>query len=155
MQLYPGIAGMMASLLCTQLMAAGNLSRVFIYAQRETSAKSWTPVSCDGENIAEIKQGFFFTMNISPGRHLLSLEAGVPISIDVRPGEETFVRIDWNHDVRRSPIPVLSSVREESAKQEMRFLSYVETKRIHSLAVSKADPRSLSVSPQLKTRQSH
>jgi hypothetical protein len=141
-----------AFILCIPLVAADELSRVFVYAQRETPARTWTPVGCDGENIAEIKRGFFFSVNLPPGRHLLSLKDGVPVSIDVRPGVETFVRVDWNYDVRRSPIPVLSSVAEERATKEMRFLSYVETKRIHSLAVSKADPRP-SVIPQLKTRQ--
>jgi hypothetical protein len=150
MRLHPGHATVTIFILCNQLVAADDLSRVFVYAQRETPARSWTPVGCDGENIAEVKRGFFFSVTLRPGRHLLSLEGGVPISIDVRSGVETFVRVDWNYDVRRPPIPVLSSVDEERAKTEMRFLSYVETKRIHSLAISKTDPRP-TVSPQLKT----
>ena len=152
MRLHPGIACVTIFILCTQLVAADDLSRAFVYAQRETPARSWMPIGCDGQNIAEVKRGFFFSMNLRPGRHLLSLEDGVPISIDVRPAVETYVRVDWNYDVRRSPIPVLSSVTEERAKKEMRFLSYVETKRIHSPTVSNADPRP-SVSSQLKTRQ--
>jgi hypothetical protein len=152
MRLHPSIARMTVFILSTQLVAVDDLSRVFVYAQRETPARSWMPVGCDGQNIAEVKRGFFFSANLRPGRHLLSLEDGVPISIDVRPGAETYVRVDWNYDIRRSPIPVLSSVVEERAKKEIRFLSYVETKRIHSLTVSKADPRPF-VSPQLKTRQ--
>ncbi len=152
MRLHSDITRVSVFILCTQLVAADDLSRVFVYAQRETPARSWTPVVCNGENIAEVRRGFFFAVNLRPGRHFLSVENGVPISIDVRPGVETFVRIDWNYDVRRSPIPVLSSVVEERAKKEMRFLSYIETARIHSLAVSNAAPRP-SVSPQLKTRQ--
>lgn len=141
-----------AFILFVQLVAADELLQVFVYAQRETAARTWMPVGCDGENIAEVKRGFFFAVNLPRGHHLLSLKDGVPVSIDVRPGIETFVRVDWNYDVRRSPIPVLSRVAEERATKEMRFLSYVEVKRIHSPAVPRTDPRS-SFSPQLKTRK--
>jgi hypothetical protein len=110
------------------------------------------PVACDGERIAEVKQGFFFAVNLPPGRHSLSLADGVPVSVDLRLGEEAFVRVDWNHDVRRRPIPVLNSVVAERAKREMRLLSYVDAKRIHAAADSGSDPRSPE-KPQLKARE--
>ena len=131
---------------------ADDLSRVYVYSQWETPARSWMTVVCDGERIAEVKRGFFFAVKVRPGRHSLSLADGVPVSVEVRPGGEAFVRIDWNHDVRRRPIPVLNSVGAEKASREMRFLSYVDAKRIHSTAVPTADPRPPE-KPQLKTRE--
>src|SRR5262245_24639610 len=130
---------------------ADESSRVFIYSQRGTPARSWMTIICDGEKIAEVKQGFFIGANVRPGRHSLTLADGVPISVEVRSGAEAFVRIDWSHDIRRQPIPVLSSVVEETARREMRFLSYVDGKRIHSTLVLREDPRPPE-NPQLKTR---
>ena len=131
---------------------ADDLSRVFVYSQRDTPARSWMTIVCDGERIAEVKRGFFFALNVRPGRHSLSLADGVPISVEVRSGGQAFVRIDWNHDVRRPPIPVLNRVVEERAMREMRFLTYVDTKRIHSAFVPGVDPRPPE-SPQLRTRE--
>ena len=136
-----------------QLVAAENASLMFVYSQRETPARSWMPVACDGKNIAEIRRGFFFAVSLPPGRHSLLLRDSVPISIEIRPENETFVRLDWSQDVRRSPIPVLSRVPAEIAKKEMQFLSYIEAKRIHSTGVSREDPRP-SDGPRLKTRNS-
>src|SRR5262249_5773474 len=127
------------------------LSRVFVYSQRESPARSWMDIGCDGERIAEVKRGFFVAVNVRPGRHFLSVADGVPLSIEVLTGSEAFVRIDWNHDVRRQPIPILNSVAEEQAKRELRFLNYVQIKRIHSTAVPRVDPRPPE-SPQLRTR---
>lgn len=124
-----------------------------MYSQRETPARSWLPIACDGERIAELKRGFFFAVNLPPGGHSLSLRDGVPVSFEVRPAGETFVRLNWSHDVRRSPIPVLGLVPEEIANKEMRFLSYIEVKNIHSTAVSREDPRPANT-PRLKTRDS-
>jgi len=138
--------------LLTPTATADDLSRVFVYSQRETPARLWMTIVCDGERIAEVKRGVFFAVNVRPGRHSLSLADGVPLSVKVRSGEEAFVRIDWSHDVRRPPIPVLNSVVEESAKREMRFLSYVDAKRIHSTAVPAVDPRQPE-NLRLKTRE--
>jgi hypothetical protein len=109
-------------------------------------------IVCDGERIAEVKRGLFFAVNVRPGRHSLSLAEGVPISIEVRSGAQAFVRLDWNHDVRRPPIPALTSVVEQRAMREMRFLTYVDSKRIHSTVVPGVDPRPPE-NPQLRTRE--
>lgn len=132
--------------------AAEASSLVFVYAQRATPARSWLRLACDGKTVAGLKRGYFLALRLSPGRHTLSLTDGVPISVETSPARESFVRLAWSHDVRRPPIPVLTSVAEETARQEMRFLSYVEPKRIYSAAVSGADPRP-DEKPGLKIRQ--
>jgi hypothetical protein len=152
MRYHLGLAAVTVFVLLSRTATADDLSRVFVYSQRETPARSWMTVLCDGERIADVRRGFFFIVNVRPGRHSLSLADGVPVSVEVRSGGEVFVRIDWSHDVRRQPIPVFNSVVEERAKREMRFLSYVEAKRIHSTAVAGADPRPPD-NPQLKTRK--
>ena len=139
-------------ILSIQLAPAGQLSRVFVYSQRESPARTWTRVGCDGENIAEIKRGFFFAISLPSGSHVLSLTDGIPVSVEVRPGVDIFVRVDWNYDVRRSPIPVLSRVAEQRATQEMRFLSYVGANRIHSPSVPASAPP-LSGTPRFQSRQ--
>jgi hypothetical protein len=151
-QILQGIAAATLFIIVSRVAAAEDSARVFVYSQTETPARSWTTVFCDGKAIAEVKRGFFFALNLHEGRYALSLTDGVPISVEVSPATETFVRINWSHDVRGSPIPVLSRVEQERAKREMRFLSYIDTKRIHSTAVSRVDPRPAE-SPQLKTRE--
>lgn len=146
------LAGVTVFVLLGPTAAADDLSRVFVYAQRETPARSWMTILCDGQRIVEVKRGFFFVVNLRPGLHSLSVSDGVPVSVNVGSGEEAFVRIDWNHDVRRPPIPVLNSVAVDRAKKEMRFLSYVDRKRVHSTAVPGADPRPPE-NPQLRVRE--
>jgi hypothetical protein len=128
------------------------LSRAYVYAQRDVPGASAVRISCDGETLAEVKKGYFFAVNLRPGRHSLSLANGVPGSIDVQPGVDAFVSVNWTFDMRRSPIPVLALVSPERAQQEMRFLSYVKPNKIRSQAVAKVDPRP-PLTPELKTRQ--
>ncbi len=59
-------------------------ARIYLYAERPTAARSWLAVSCDGAVAAELKQGMIFAIDVSPGRHALSTEAGVPAPVDVR-----------------------------------------------------------------------
>jgi hypothetical protein len=132
--------------------SGGNAARVFVYSQRETPARSWLPVVCDGVSVADLKRGFFFVVNVSAGRHSLSLLDGVPVSVEIHSGDEAFVRLDWHYDVRRAPIPILAVISAERAANEMRFLSYIDAKRIHSTTVPSSDPRP-TVQPQLKTRE--
>lgn len=132
--------------------AGGIVSRVFVYSQRETPARSWTPIVCDGKTVADVKRGVFFAVNVGPGRHSLWIADGVPVTVEVLSGAEVFVRLDWDYDVRRSPIPVLNTVAGERAKKEMRFLRYVDTKRIHSTTVPGSDPRPAE-NPKLRSRE--
>ena len=132
-------------------LSADDPARIYVYARRDTPARSWLPISCGGVVVAELKQGTFFAIDLASGRHALFLEKGVPLSIDVHPGEEFFVRLDWNYRIDRPPIPVLVKVVQAEARTEMKYLSYVSTKRVHSSLVLKTDP-SPPVRPQLRTR---
>jgi hypothetical protein len=75
----------------------------------------------------------------------------VPLSIDVRSGEESFLRLDWNYGIDRRPIPLFSKVRQTEAQKEMKYLSYIAAKKVHSNQVPKTDPRK-PIQPQLRTR---
>ena len=146
------IAALAAILLpAAQQTLAVDQARIFVYARRHTAARSWLAGSCDGAVVAMVRQGAYFAVNVSPGRHELGVQNGVPVFVEVRTGEEHFVRLDWNYEVGRPPIPILSKVSRAQADLEMRFLSYVEARRVRSNSVPKADPRQLP-SSQLKTR---
>ncbi|HLK65965.1 MAG TPA: hypothetical protein VKU19_21165 [Bryobacteraceae bacterium] len=97
-------------------------------------------ISCGGSVVAELKQGTYFAINLAPGKYAFSVEGGIPLFVDVSAGEESFVRLDWNYDVGRPPIPVLAKVRESDAHADIKFLSYAGAKRIHSSMVPKSDP---------------
>lgn len=144
----------LAILLLLALQDAEPRSRIYVYAQRDTPANRWQPVSCDGSVAAEIRHGAFFAIDVDPGRHTLVLEHGVPLSIEVGPGIEAFVRLDWRHRVGQQPIPLLAVAPREIAAREMRFLSYVEPKRLKSSAVPRSDPRTPE-QPRLRTRPDH
>jgi len=121
-------------------MLAEDSARIYVYAQRDTAARSWRSISCNGVVVAELKRGTFFAINVEPGRYTLLVEQGVPLTVDVRSGEESFVRLDWSYGIDRSPIPVLSKIYDAGAQREMRYLSYVAPKRVHSNQVPKTDP---------------
>jgi hypothetical protein len=120
---------------------AGDNGRIYVYAQRPSAARSWLPITCGGVAVAELKQGMFFAINLPSGRHTLRAAMGVPASVDVHPGEEVFVRLDWSYQVGRPPIPELHVVRPERAREEMRFLGYIKAKKVLSLSVPMTDPR--------------
>lgn len=98
-------------------------------------------VTCNGVEAASIKKGSFFALTLPPGRYTLATASGVPVTLEGRTGDETFVRINWNQHVNRSPIPVLSVVPADRARHEMKFLSYLEAKHIRSESVERRDPR--------------
>lgn len=122
-----------------------------VYSRRDTPARSWLSISCGSVVVAELKQGTFFAINIASGRYTLFVEKGVPVSVDARPGEEYFVRLDWDYGIDRPPVPVLSKVHQTEARGEMRYLDYIGAKRVHSDLVPKTDPREPLV-PRLRTR---
>jgi hypothetical protein len=72
-------------------------TRIYVYAQRDTAARSWIAISCGGAIVAELKQGTFFALNVAPGAYTLFVDKGVPLSIEAHPGEESFVRLDLNY----------------------------------------------------------
>lgn len=129
---------------------AEGLARIYVYAQRETPARSWLPISCDSTIVAKLKRGSFFAVNVAPGRHVLSDEKGIPVFVDARSGEESFVRLDWHMDVDRPAIPMLRVVPPTYARKEMMYLRYIDAGKVLSRSVPKADPREL---PQLRLKR--
>lgn len=124
---------------------------VYVYAQRETPARSWLPVYVDGAPAADLRRGVFFAFHLPPGRHSFTIETGVPLTVELRKGESIHLRLDWNHHLNRPPIPVFTRVPRARAEQEMMFLSYIPANKIHSTAVPKSDPR-LPAKPEFQTR---
>jgi hypothetical protein len=99
-------------------LAAGS-GRIYVYAQRSTAAHSWLAIACDDVVLARIKRGFFFAFDAPPGRHTLSVDHGVPATIEIHPGVDSYVRLDWVMEVGRPPVPVLSTVAQgECAKRD-------------------------------------
>ena len=133
-------------------LQADDQARIYVYARRDTAARSWLSISCGNAVVAEIKQGTFFAITLAPGQYTFLSERGVPLSVDPHSGEELFLRLDWNYGVGRPPIPVLSKVRQEEARKEMKYLSYINPKRVHSSLVPKTDP-SPPVQPELRRRE--
>lgn len=138
--------------LAAPCITAEDFGRIFVYAQRLTPARSWISISYGGAAAADVKRGMFFAINAAPGRSVLSLEEGVPAFVEVHSGEDAFVRLDWHFEAGRPPIAVLSVVRPDQARKEMKFLSYIDAKRVRSTAVAKTDPRE-PPQLQLKRRQ--
>lgn len=123
------------------LAPASAQATVVVYAVRLSEARSWTLVRCNGAAAAELRRGSFFELRLDAGRHLLEIDGGVPLVLEAKPGEEHFVRLNWNHQVGRAPIAVLSAIGKEAARRELMHLVYVEARRIHSPQVTPHDPR--------------
>ena len=132
-------------------ISADNPARIYLYARRGTAARSWLSISCGGVVVAELKQGMFFAINVAPGQATLFVENGVPLSVIGHSGEELFIRLDWSYGIDRPPIPILSKVQQTEARREMKYLSYIGEKRVHSKLVPKTDP-SEHLQPLLHTR---
>lgn len=148
-------AAIIAIVTLTSLLSARaeGLARIYVYAQRQTPVRSWLPISCDGAVVAKLKRGTFFAVNVASGRHLLSNEPGVPVFVDVRSGEESFVRLDWNFDVGRPVISELHVVLPPQARREMINLTYIDSSKVLSRSASKADPHELRQRLQRRTQQ--
>ena len=125
--------------------------RIYVYELRPSAGRSWRPILCGGVEAAELKEGMFFAINVPAGRHTVRTESGVPASVDVHSGEEVFVRLDWSYQAGRAPIAELHVVPPERARKEMRYLSYIGAKKVHSPSVPAADPRERTPA-RLKTR---
>ncbi len=125
---------------------------IYVYAQRYTATRSWVPISCDGSVVAELSQGRFFAVSPAPGRYTLSPAKGVPRSVEVSAGKEVFLRLDWNYGLDRAPIAVLSVVNPADARREMKFLSYIPARRLHSSLAPHSDP-SKPFEPRLLKRE--
>jgi hypothetical protein len=116
------------------------LARIYVYAQREIPVRSSLLILCDGRPVAKIKRGTFFAINVTAGRHILSASKGVPLFVDVPSGNESFVRIDRQIEVGEPPSLVFDSVAARVARNEMRFVVYIDSKEVMSNLVPKPDP---------------
>ena len=121
---------------------AEDLARIWVYARVDAPARTWFPISCDGVVVAKIKRGRFFAVSVAPGRHVLSDEKGVPVGVDVRSGEETFVR--WDSlaiEVGKPPMSFLEVLSRSAARRDMIELTYIDADKVLSRSVPKTDPR--------------
>ncbi|HZQ54163.1 MAG TPA: hypothetical protein VFB14_18315 [Bryobacteraceae bacterium] len=123
------------ALMSVQFGRPQDLGRIYVYAERETAARSWRPISCDGAVVAKIKRGTFFAVNVKPGRHVLSYGNGVPAFVDVATGQETFLRLDYQVEIGEPATQVLSKINPDLARKEMRFVIYIDAKAARSLAL--------------------
>jgi hypothetical protein len=137
---YIAIVAVVALMLLPSARAEG-LARIYVYVQLETPARSWFPISCDGTVVAKLKRGRFFAVNVAPGRHMLGDEKGVPVFVDARAGEESFVRLGWRMEVGGPAISVLQVVPRSVARRDMIYLTYIDANKMLSRSVPKRDPR--------------
>lgn len=127
-------------------------ARIYVYAQREAPARSWRMMRCDGMPVAKIKRGRFFAINVAAGRHVLSSADGIPAFVDIRDGDESFVRLSWQQEIGEAPTLVLDKVPAVVAHNEMRFVIYIDPKEALSGSVPKTDPR-LIPEPHFQRRE--
>jgi len=134
-------------------LVAADASRVYVYAQSGTHARSWLPIFCGGAAVAEIQQGTFFAADLPPGKYTVNTKFGIPAFVDLRAGGEAFVRLDWNiQSPGATAIATLHNVPAETARKEMANLVYIDRRRILSSSVSRTDPRG-PIELRLKRRQ--
>jgi len=121
---------------------AKDLARIYVYIQTDTPARSWSPIYCDRALVAKLKRGRFFALDVAPGRHMLSGQQDVPVLVDARAGEESFVSLGWRSgDTGGALLPAWHVVDPDAAEREMKYLKYVDADEIISSSVSKKDPR--------------
>lgn len=149
--MYIAITAVVVTLMSLPAARGEGLARIYVYEQMETPASSWIPISCDGIIVAKLKRGKLFAVNVAPGRHMVSDEKGIPVFVDVRSGEESFVRLDWHIEVDKPVISVLQLVAPPQARNEMKYLVYIDAGKVLSRSVPKRDPREIS-QPHLMRR---
>jgi hypothetical protein len=131
---------------------AEGLARIYVYVQLETPARSWFPILCDGTVVAKLKRGRFFVVNVAPGRHMLSDKEGVPVFVDVRSGEKSFIYLEWrNGEVPGPALPVWTVADRDRARRDMIYLTYIDADKALSKSVPKTDPRE-GPQPRLRRR---
>jgi hypothetical protein len=142
---------LLLALLSAEVTQSQEPAQIFVYAQRETSVRSWQPIWCDGTLVARIKRGGFFVINVAPGRHVLQQSKGVPAFVEAGSGDEKFVRLGFQIENGEPRVLVFDKVHPDVANNELRFLSYIDAKQVLSPSVSKIDPRPRP-EPHLKVR---
>jgi hypothetical protein len=130
---------------------SGPHAQVYVYANWESPEHKWIDIACDDETVAKIKAGRFFVMKLPPGRHAVSARDGIPVFIDARSGEKSFLRLGREID-GQTVMPVLTKVDSTQALKEIVHLAYIDAAKVLSNAVLQADPGDLWQQPRLKTR---
>ncbi len=129
-------------LLCLPRFAdAQQAERVYIYSSHESGMRSKLAISLDGTILAKLKRGTFFAVNTTEGRRIISTSKGVPLFVDLKAGQQAFVRLGMRAEVGELSTVVFDSMPPRVASQEMRFVLYIEAKDVLSASVPKTDPR--------------
>ena len=79
---------------------------------------------------------------------MVSIDNGVPVAVMIEAGRDAYVRLGWHYQVGQSPVAMLQTVSSDTALRELRFLSYVDAKRIRASLVLRTAP----TNPTLRTR---
>ena len=141
-------------LMLTYPLSSEDTARIYVYSPWDSAQTSWLPISYDGVRVAALRAGKFFAIHASPGQHRLVAGQSVPISIEVHPGEDRFVRLDQNITLTQSGesiIPVLTIESPDASRHVIAQLVYVGASKIYSAVVDKQDP-TLQWSPSLQPR---
>ena len=69
-------------------------ARIYVYVPRNAIVRSWVAVTCDGPLLARVRQGRFFAVDLPAGRHVLAIQDGVPLIVDLHSGEDAYFRLD-------------------------------------------------------------
>lgn len=69
---------------------------VYIYRYKQFVGSALAPsIYCDGTELARMENGRYFTANLQPGEHTFtSNDKQSGIDLDLKPGEELFVRVE-------------------------------------------------------------
>ncbi len=96
---------------------AGESTRIYVYADPHAAASSWKPVSCDGGVVAKIKDGYFFALKVSSGRHTFAIADGTPTFVNLNANQDLFLRVDEHIIIGEPKILILTSVAPDLARQ--------------------------------------
>jgi hypothetical protein len=127
------------------------LGQIYVYANWELPEHKWVEIVRDDETVAKVKAGRFFVINVPPGRHAVSARDGIPVFVEVRSDEKSFLRLDREVD-GQTVMLVLTKMNSIEAGKEIVHLTYIDASKALSNSVLKEDPRDYRQRPQLKTR---
>src|SRR6267378_3538849 len=81
----------------TNPSAAGAKGTIYVYRLRLTAGTFNKPsIYVDEKEIARIRNGRFFIVNVDPGRHVIRSEHKTAVvTLDVNPGQAYYIRVAW------------------------------------------------------------
>lgn len=97
----------------TQTTAAPAAGTVIVYREGHFTGSALKPsVFLDGKEVARLKNGTYFTLQVDPGKHEVGSSAKhePALAIDVKPGETSYVQMivvtgTWRGAGRLVPVP--------------------------------------------------